>query len=60
MMATEKKNHDKGRRKEKEEESPTEKILGDEHWRRWEEKNKLPYVSQTHTQSNYDLTIQID
>ena len=22
-----------------------EKILGDEHWRRWEQRNKVPYVS---------------
>ena len=45
VMEAEKKSHHKGRRKDSEEESPTEKILGDEHWRRWEEKNKLPYVS---------------
>ena len=28
-----------------EEEVESEKILGDEHWRRWEESHKLPFVS---------------
>ena len=40
------KKKEKGKGKE-EEESPGERILGDEHWRRWEEKNKLPFVSLT-------------
>ena len=45
MVSEKKTGPSKGKEKEKEEEKPVEKILGDEHWRRWEEKNKLPFVS---------------
>ena len=34
----------KGEKKEKEEEE-REMILGEEHWKRWQERNKTPFVS---------------
>ena len=44
-----------GDRGKEEEEEVREMIPGEEHWRRWQEKNKLPFVSLYYEQLTKNL-----